>query len=319
MGSVRDNCANESAHIVRTHTNLHESFFFAPYLLTQLKSFTQCVHSLTALRSYRYDAQCVSNHKSSIILNVMPLHKSESNCKRSSTPNAAVPRLTSIRELMHLEEQRMELEASLSDVRVRMSQLQSSLVSSLTPQKNAAFSQPREHITAPAPTEQPPAARLPRIIRGHLRTQILAALLAVGPEGISVPDLARSLGMKPVNVHSWFHSARKRIPEIKKNGPGRYCLIGIPNCLSQPEPKIIRQRDRSQTRAPRGETTRRIMEVFAAEGGRAMAVSEIAAKIGVHNRNVHVWLSSTGKKNPKIVRSGRGTYQMVQPPQPPSL
>ena len=69
---------------------------------------------------------------------------------------------------------------------------------------------------------------------------------------------------------------------------------------------------RRSTRARRGETTRRILEVLAAESGNGIAVAEIAARIGTHCRNVHVWLSSTGKKNPLIVRSGRGVYQMLK-------
>jgi hypothetical protein len=46
----------------------------------------------------------------------------------------------------------------------------------------------------------------------------------------------------------------------------------------------------------------------AAPGG--IKVAEIAEKVGANYRNVHVWLSSIGKRNPRIIRAGRGLYRM---------
>jgi len=239
----------------------------------------------------------------------MHLQNSEPNCKKSANaPLETIPRLASIKELMCLEEQRLALEASLGSVRVRMSHLQTNLVSSLLtlgiepPAQNGRVRLTESNIAA--------EANAPRMVRGQLRREIISALKAVGPQGISVPDLARSLGMKPVNVHSWFHSARKRMPEIKKSAPGHYYLDGMPSCI--PKATQGQRVVRRSVRARRGETTRKIMEVLNAEGGKALAVAYIAARIGMHCRNVHVWLSSTGKKNPLIVRSGRGVYQMLQ-------
>ncbi len=220
--------------------------------------------------------------------------------------------MTSIKELMTLEEQRLELESSLSAVRVRINQLQISLVSSLGLwRKDTGLHFVRGDINE---HDGGCGAPLNRMVRGQLRRRIISALEAVGPDGITVPDLARSLGMKPVNVHSWFHSARKRMPEIKKSAPGRYYLDGVP-AFMRGSAQIARPGHRTarrSTRARRGETTRRILEVLAAESGNGIAVAEIAARIGTHCRNVHVWLSSTGKKNPLIVRSGRGVYQMLK-------
>lgn len=218
--------------------------------------------------------------------------------------------MASIKELMLLEEERLELEASLGSVRGRINQLQTNLVSSLGLfGKDARTQNGRVHLNEPAPSNGTPSTRM---VRGQLRMQIISALEAVGPQGISVPELARSLGMKPVNVHSWFHSARKRMPEIKKSAPGRYYLDGVPACIQNATLGQNQRHVRRTGRARRGETTRRIMEVLTAEGGKALAVADIAARIGMHCRNVHVWLSSTGKKNPLIVRSGRGVYQMLQ-------
>ena len=241
----------------------------------------------------------------------MHLQTSEPNCKKSANaPHEAIPRLASIKELMLLEEQRLALEASLGSVRVRMSYLQTNLVSSLlilgmeAPAQNGRVRLNESNIATEATTT--------RMVRGQLRREIISALEAVGPQGISVPDLARSLGMKPVNVHSWFHSARKRMPEIKKSAPGHYYLDGMPACIPKATQGQSQRVGRRSVRARRGETTRKIMEVLNAEGGKALAVADIAARIGMHCRNVHVWLSSTGKKNPLIVRSGRGVYQMLQ-------
>ena len=220
--------------------------------------------------------------------------------------------MSSIKELMTLEEQRLELEGSLSSVRVRINQLQISLVSSLGLwRKDTAPGFARARLNG---IDGSDGTKLHRMVRGQLRRRILSALEAVGPAGITVPDLARSLGMKTVNIHSWFHSARKRMPEIKKSAPGRYYLDGLPSFMqgsTTPE-RPNRRPMRRTTRARRGETTRRILEVLAADNGNGIAVSEIAARIGTHCRNVHVWLSSTGKKNPLIVRSGRGVYQMLK-------
>jgi len=220
--------------------------------------------------------------------------------------------MTSIKELMTLEEQRLDLENSLSAVRVRINQLQISLVSSLGLwRKDTGLDFGRARLNEHDGDNATPHNRM---VRGQLRRRIISALEAVGPDGITVPDLARSLGMKPVNVHSWFHSARKRMPEIKKSAPGRYYLDGVPAFMRGPAatPRPGHRPVRRSTRARRGETTRRILEILAAESGNGIAVAEIAARIGTHCRNVHVWLSSTGKKNPLIVRSGRGVYQMLK-------
>ncbi|MCX8512330.1 MAG: hypothetical protein ORN83_11265, partial [Chthoniobacteraceae bacterium] len=124
----------------------------------------------------------------------MNLQKSEPNCKKSANaPDDTVPRLASIKELMLLEERRLELEASLGLIRVRINHLQTNLVSSLlllgieSPAQNG-----RVRLNETSRANETTATRM---VRGQLRMQIISALEAVGPQGISVPDLARSLGM----------------------------------------------------------------------------------------------------------------------------
>jgi hypothetical protein len=58
--------------------------------------------------------------------------------------------------------------------------------------------------------------------RGALKGQILDLLSAAGPEGASVKDISEKLGVKNQNVHVWFSTTGKKLPEISKVGEARY-------------------------------------------------------------------------------------------------
>jgi DNA-binding IclR family transcriptional regulator len=58
--------------------------------------------------------------------------------------------------------------------------------------------------------------------------------------------------------------------------------------------------------------SKRILEVLENADPEGIKVAEIAEKVGANYRNVHVWLSSIGKRNPRIIRSGRGIYRMTR-------
>ena len=58
--------------------------------------------------------------------------------------------------------------------------------------------------------------------RRKCKELIIAELQAAGQEGMTVKDLAVKLDMKPANMHAWFQGTGKKIPEIKKVGPGKY-------------------------------------------------------------------------------------------------
>jgi hypothetical protein len=60
--------------------------------------------------------------------------------------------------------------------------------------------------------------------RGALKAKILAALRAAGDKGVAVRDLSSKLGVKNQNVHVWFSSTGKKIPDIQRIGAGRYRL-----------------------------------------------------------------------------------------------
>ena len=63
-----------------------------------------------------------------------------------------------------------------------------------------------------------------RAKRGALKTKIYAALRAAGEAGMKVPDLSKKIGVKSQNVHVWFSSTGKKLPEIKRIGKGHFKL-----------------------------------------------------------------------------------------------
>lgn len=63
-----------------------------------------------------------------------------------------------------------------------------------------------------------------RAKRGALKTKIYAALRAAGDVGMKVPDLSKKIGAKSQNVHVWFSSTGKKLPEIKRVGKGHFKL-----------------------------------------------------------------------------------------------
>ena len=67
-----------------------------------------------------------------------------------------------------------------------------------------------------------PAKRAPR---GTLKKKIFSALKAAGEAGMKVTDLSKKIGVKNANVHVWFSSTGKKLPEIKRVGKGHFKLV----------------------------------------------------------------------------------------------
>jgi len=63
----------------------------------------------------------------------------------------------------------------------------------------------------------------------------------------------------------------------------------------------------------RGKTKERILEALKAAGATGIAVKTLSSNLGLKNQNVHVWLSTTGKKFPEIERLGTGVYRFNSP------
>jgi hypothetical protein len=64
-----------------------------------------------------------------------------------------------------------------------------------------------------------------RAPRGQIKKKILTALKAAGDAGMKVTDLSKKIGVKNANVHVWFSSTGKKLPEIKRVGKGHFKLV----------------------------------------------------------------------------------------------
>ena len=61
--------------------------------------------------------------------------------------------------------------------------------------------------------------------RGTLKKKIFSALKTAGEAGMKVTDLSKKIGVKNANVHVWFSSTGKKLPEIKRVGKGHFKLV----------------------------------------------------------------------------------------------
>lgn len=64
-----------------------------------------------------------------------------------------------------------------------------------------------------------------RAPRGTLKKKIFAALKAAGEAGMKVTDMSKKIGVKNANIHVWFSSTGKKLPEIKRVGKGHFKLV----------------------------------------------------------------------------------------------
>jgi hypothetical protein len=64
-------------------------------------------------------------------------------------------------------------------------------------------------------------------------------------------------------------------------------------------------------RGPKGGLGKKVIAALEAAGEEGVKVSDLARKLKVKNTNLHVWFSSTGKKNhPEIKKAGKGLYKL---------
>jgi hypothetical protein len=74
---------------------------------------------------------------------------------------------------------------------------------------------------APKKLGDSPTKRTPR---GALKKKILTSLRVAGNAGLKVPELSKKIGVKNQNIHVWFSSTGKNLPEIKRVGKGHFKL-----------------------------------------------------------------------------------------------
>jgi chromosome segregation ATPase len=145
------------------------------------------------------------------------MHQNKASTSTKSSIYTAFPsaeRIASLKELMELEEQRSGLEGSLQVLQERIDTIQGDL-----------FSLESRHVRSRlGEMRRSRFSSRRRMARGELRAQILQQLETAGTEGVNVHAIAARLGMKAVNIHSWFHTALKRFPQIRKSGPSHYHL-----------------------------------------------------------------------------------------------
>jgi hypothetical protein len=207
------------------------------------------------------------------------------------------PRVALYREAISLEEKRAGLQTEIDRLTARLSAIQNELVAS-------------ENAFAAAPAPVTPR-RVGRARRGELKTHILEGLAAAGTAGVRVKDLAVTLGVKTANLHSWFQTSAKRIPQIKRVGSGRYRLEGNLEAAAHPTARgSLRGRRSTRPLSKRGELSARILEVLKAAGSGGIKVRLLAEKLGVKYKNLFIWFATTGKKNKAIKKVGEAHYRL---------
>ncbi len=214
------------------------------------------------------------------------------------------PRIERLKEMMNLEEKRVALQQQLNDVMQRMTEL-----------KDALLTDSEEEESAPSPRPTKSASRQPAVAsrRGVLKDRIMAALEAAGPRGVRVKELARALGTKPVNVHSWFHSSIKRYPAIKKIEGGHYRMEGyVSEKRCTPSKSAAKPaKKKVATRGKRGELTARILGELEKAGSKGISVKDLAENLSANYRNIYIWFATTGKKNSSVEKVGPAQYRLV--------
>lgn len=129
-----------------------------------------------------------------------------------------------LRELLKLSEEKLALQKKVEAIDARIT----ALGSGKAPAKAVVPAAPAKRRGRPAgsKTAVPKAPKAEGGKRGALKSRILKFLSQAGPEGASVKDISAKLGVKNQNVHVWFSTTGKKLPEIKKVGEARYAFAG---------------------------------------------------------------------------------------------
>lgn len=214
------------------------------------------------------------------------------------------PRIERLKEMMNLEEKRVALQHQLNEVLQRMTELKDALLTD---------SEEVEPISARRPAKVSSRKTATATPRGALKDRIMAALEAAGPRGVRVTELARALGTKPVNVHSWFHSSMKRYPAIKKIEGGHYRLEGsVSEKRSTPSRSAAKPaKKKVASRGKRGELTAKILGALKDAGSQGISVKDLAENLGANYRNIYIWFATTGKKNSSVEKVGPARYRLA--------
>ena len=127
---------------------------------------------------------------------------------------------SALRNLIKLTERKEALVHAIEKIDAELA----GLFSGKVPRK-AVKSGPRTgKKRASSAKKQPVDKSSSRAPRGTLKKKIFAALKKAGESGMKVTDLSKKIGVKNANVHVWFSSTGKKLPEIKRLGKGHFKL-----------------------------------------------------------------------------------------------
>lgn len=202
--------------------------------------------------------------------------------------------------MLSLEQRRSDLQQELDSLVQQLDSLKKNLFNENAPATKA---------TAPVAASVRKAAPK-RAKRGALKAKITAALESAGSLGVKVKDLAAALGTKPVNVHSWFHSALKRGSGITKLSGGHYRLAGSSaGAKAAPAAKAAKPAKKARKGAKRGQLTADILSALKSAGTKGTTVGDLASKLGANYKNIYIWFATTGKKHP-VKKLAPATYSL---------
>lgn len=210
--------------------------------------------------------------------------------------------LNRLKEIMTLEERESKLNKELSEVQGRIKALKGTFWGSSS---SAATT------TARAPKGRAAGGRTPR---GQLTATIVDALNAAGEAGVSVRDVAKQIGTKPVNIHAWFHQAVKRYPQIQKVSGGHYRVVGtleVEAPVAATTSSSGGTRRSSEGRIKRGALSSAVLSGLQEAGEQGISTNDLAAKLGLDPKKVYTFFASTGKKNPNIQKLENGNFKLV--------
>ena len=213
-----------------------------------------------------------------------------------TSTNIQVDRL---KQMLALEQRRLSLQNELDALAQQIGELSNGLFN--------AGSIVKSPTAASAPVR---TAKGKRGKRGLLKEKITAALQSAGELGVKVKELAAQLGTKPVNIHSWFHSALKRDKTIKKITGGHYRLATAATApKATTETKAAKPAKKTRNGAKRGQLTEDILGALKAAGSKGITVADLSAKLGAKYKNIYIWFATTGKKHP-VKKLAPATYKL---------
>lgn len=235
-------------------------------------------------------------------------------------------RIANLKEMIALEEKRDSIQEQISTIDQRLATIQDQLYGA---------------GALPAIVAKQPKliAKGKRKGRGELKGQILEILQAAGKAGASVKEIAGRIGVKAVNVHSWFSANLKKMSGIKKIGAARYLLNEtsvIPSKLTKKaktpkapkakKAKEVKKADKQtktskkgktvkavkvvKNRAVRGQLKEQILGELKNAGASGITIKDLAAKLNANYKNVYIWFVTTGKRIAGIKKVGPAQYKL---------